>query len=669
MKKGVWRLFVVLWFSAAACFSATADRVYVDAAALGSNDGSSWADAYTDLRQALNSGATEVWVAQGTYHPDIPNGDRSRSFVIHSGQQVYGGFRAGATSLAERDPGAYPTVLSGDLNENDTPTGGNMSENAYHVVFADGAPDFILDGFTIRSGNAYVAQYGAGAWFNNSSGVIRGCTIEKNVASVAAGILMSNAAVQVNSCVFRNNSAWSGSGGGLYVQNDGTPVSVEIASSLFEDNTALVNGAPGDGGAMYLSGQATVNIHHCVFQRNKADWRFTDDRYPAGGGAIVHLTARALIWNCLFKDNTAMIGGALWCARDATLVNCVFMQNTAIERSGTYGDFGGLGGAIYAFVTAPMLINCTIYRNTAKTGGGIVAQQSSVGLRNSILWHNTSQAEGATLREQQIVGSATFRYSLVEGLLTPSPGQDPPDPSNFPGCLDTDPLFVDADGVPPDNVRLTAQSPAVDAGENAVYPETLPSLDADEKPRFIEAPSAPNTGLGTAPLIDMGAYEMQDTSVEGAVEGTPNEGSVEGVPQEGAVEGIPVEGGTEGIPKEGANEGVPVEGTAEGIPQEGNTEGVGVEHSADQNGDRSINLSELLRVIQFYNSDGYHCSVGSEDGYGSGPGDTSCAPHASDYNPQNWRIELSELLRLIQFFNAGGYHPCAEGEDGFCPGP
>ncbi|HPO12100.1 MAG TPA: PASTA domain-containing protein [Candidatus Hydrogenedentes bacterium] len=92
-------------------------------------------------------------------------------------------------------------------------------------------------------------------------------------------------------------------------------------------------------------------------------------------------------------------------------------------------------------------------------------------------------------------------------------------------------------------------------------------------------------------------------------------------------------------------------------------------HTADQNCDTLVNLSELLRVIQFFNSGGYHCETGTEDGYAPGSGDTSCAAHASDYNPQDWQISLSELLRLIQFFNSGGYHPCEGSEDGFCPGP
>ncbi len=92
------------------------------------------------------------------------------------------------------------------------------------------------------------------------------------------------------------------------------------------------------------------------------------------------------------------------------------------------------------------------------------------------------------------------------------------------------------------------------------------------------------------------------------------------------------------------------------------------EHTADQDGDNAISLSELLRVIQFYNSAGLHCETGTEDGFGPGPGDDTCPPHAGDYNPQDWEITLSELLRIIQFYNSGGYYACAEGEDGFCPG-
>lgn len=99
-------------------------------------------------------------------------------------------------------------------------------------------------------------------------------------------------------------------------------------------------------------------------------------------------------------------------------------------------------------------------------------------------------------------------------------------------------------------------------------------------------------------------------------------------------------------------------------------------HSADQNGDGVINLTELLRVIQFFNVSGYHCAPSpedTEDGYLPGVAEAhDCIPHGSDYNLQDWKISLTELLRLIQFFNTGGYHPCPEAdpptEDGFCIG-
>ncbi len=101
--------------------------------------------------------------------------------------------------------------------------------------------------------------------------------------------------------------------------------------------------------------------------------------------------------------------------------------------------------------------------------------------------------------------------------------------------------------------------------------------------------------------------------------------------------------------------------------------GVPVVHSADTDGDNAISLSELLRVIQFFNSSGYQCAEGTEDGFAPGTGKSDCCPHASDYNADliaSWSVDLTELLRLVQFFNIGAYNACPEDgtEDGYCAG-
>jgi len=97
-----------------------------------------------------------------------------------------------------------------------------------------------------------------------------------------------------------------------------------------------------------------------------------------------------------------------------------------------------------------------------------------------------------------------------------------------------------------------------------------------------------------------------------------------------------------------------------------------IHHSLDYNpANYLISVSEILRVIQFYNLGGYHCAVGTEDGYEpglSGAPDPCCVPHDSDYNPQDWRISVSEILRVIQFYNLGGYHVAEGTEDGYTPG-
>jgi len=97
-------------------------------------------------------------------------------------------------------------------------------------------------------------------------------------------------------------------------------------------------------------------------------------------------------------------------------------------------------------------------------------------------------------------------------------------------------------------------------------------------------------------------------------------------------------------------------------------------HSADTNGNRRIDLSELLRILQLHAAGGYDCATqaaDSEDGYvlpGLGSAADTCRPHASDYRDgANGVIDLTETLRAIQLYNFGTIASCPGNfEDDFC---
>lgn len=95
--------------------------IYVDVDATGNNDGSSWENAYDNITNALNvaTDGDELWVARGTYYPtdtDNPN----LVFWMPCGVSMYGGFQGNETARIERNWNVNPTILSGEIgDEND----------------------------------------------------------------------------------------------------------------------------------------------------------------------------------------------------------------------------------------------------------------------------------------------------------------------------------------------------------------------------------------------------------------------------------------------------------------------------------------------------------------------------------------------------------------------
>jgi len=109
-------------------------RLFVDASAPSGGNGSSWATAFTDLQSALALAAAapagtggEVSVAAGLYRPDQgpgqTAGNADAQFTLSRGFTVRGGYGGNAAFVPDSvDPTLYPTILSGDLANDDAPS-------------------------------------------------------------------------------------------------------------------------------------------------------------------------------------------------------------------------------------------------------------------------------------------------------------------------------------------------------------------------------------------------------------------------------------------------------------------------------------------------------------------------------------------------------------------
>jgi hypothetical protein len=146
-------------FFLAAPFLCAQTTYRVDADATGGlQNGSTWADAFTDLQAALAVAqyGDEVWVAEGTYLP-TPGTDRHRSFDLKNGVRLLGGFGGTEDSAQQRDWALRPTRLSGNIGDPASP-----SDNSFHVVFGRGLDEHTaLDGFSLNA-LSLADSYGAG---------------------------------------------------------------------------------------------------------------------------------------------------------------------------------------------------------------------------------------------------------------------------------------------------------------------------------------------------------------------------------------------------------------------------------------------------------------------------------------------------------------------------
>lgn len=83
-------------------------------------------------------------------------------------------------------------------------------------------------------------------------------------------------------------------------------------------------------------------------------------------------------------------------------------------------------------------------------------------------------------------------------------------PAGTPGAgnINQDPMFVNAAAR---DFRLALVSPCIDAGSNPALAAAAPGLTTDiaNSVRYAEAASVLDTGVGMAPIVDIGAYEYR----------------------------------------------------------------------------------------------------------------------------------------------------------------
>lgn len=308
-------------------------RYYVDANATGNGDGSSWADAMTDLNDVLDvadSSTTEIWLAAGTYFTRTNGTTSSPITVSIDNLTIYGGFSGTETQISERDIRMNETIISGDISQNDSGVGFNTttrSDNTTHVFTIEGN-NITLDGLTISDGNAGFTsgegRHGAAIYknFDVTSLAVKNCTIKNNVGQGAGAIFArfdtgGNVSLTIENCIFSNNL--SRYGAALYTySNPNITETVSISNSLFYDNT-VANSSAGNGvtGIAWIraygnGSNCNTNVVNCTFVENSCT---TSETNVTENAALIlnseNGSHTVTVANSIFYHNTGQNGNTL----------------------------------------------------------------------------------------------------------------------------------------------------------------------------------------------------------------------------------------------------------------------------------------------------------------------------------------------------------------------
>ncbi|QQS09999.1 MAG: right-handed parallel beta-helix repeat-containing protein [Phycisphaerales bacterium] len=267
---------------------------------------------------------------------------------------------------------------------------------------------------------------------------------------------------------------------------------------------------PGVGGSMLLV-SSTLIAKSCTFTASETNGFGNTAIYATGSNAIN-------LEKCSFFGRGRIVGGTPIITQgpvgafDCVFTGCRSSNGYVIDGAATFPQSGSAvkAGAGSSFR------NCTFVDNRI----GIFAPGTPLPTVDPAL--GCLDAPGAIVKNCIFSNNVGFGYTTISnhvgkvGTVTSS-CIDTLDEFPPATILFTDPRFVDPDGpngIPgdaDDDYRLSPGSPCIDAGNNAAYPITSSTTDLLGNPRFLDDAYTVDTGLGAAPLIDIGAIEFVQT--------------------------------------------------------------------------------------------------------------------------------------------------------------
>ncbi|MFK5955986.1 MAG: right-handed parallel beta-helix repeat-containing protein [Planctomycetota bacterium] len=491
--------------------------VYVDLDATGANDGSSWADAFVDLQDALAViSVGEIWVAEGRYRPALA-GQVTVAFQLKNQVEILGGFVGIETLRSQRDVALHETFLDGDLLGDDTYGAfanwwqfgwSGQLDNSGRIVDASGVDSTaVLDGFSIVAGygvNAPSFDLGAGLFMRNGSPSIRNCTFRYNSYAYGASVYIDGGDPVFEGCTIKDGYTFARTASGVWLDNG----SATFTDCDFVNHYTVTTGGRNDGSAFYGGFASVANFSGCNFIDNQIGNWFAQGDLSGSYGAAIYGLGDLMVDRCNFSGGFGNGGSAITAYNGLAVSNSRFFDNFARPYPiNSFVDDGDIGASICIFSDPPVgmvrtIDSCTFVNNYCDKGAGIWTNSiQAVEVNNCILFFNDGPTalpgeDQTPVLKRQFVGKINLTNCAVEELWEKLLNEDPVESNAYPNCIDQSPNFVDWQN---GDLHLLADSPCLNSGSNNLLPPGS-TLGLDGASRV----------LGTQ--VDMGCYESSVTA-------------------------------------------------------------------------------------------------------------------------------------------------------------